>query len=323
MDNNVYGDVLDTIKQLCAIDEKTLSQKALKLGEEFGELAKAVLPYENGFATTHRFVTSTKILEEVADTMLCALSIAYDLGFSDGDLRDMMVEKCLKWSKLQQANIKGRFPLPFEIHITVKLPGPNMVEYFKDVCNDIGVKPIVLDLKAGVQDVMTSSVIMSDNKGAYEEMCRISELLKVHNFNVIRDKIETVPWHPAAPLVHEDVNINRYFECHINIVVNDNERAKLIDWNDTFDVGGHFSKNVFKRINDEDYVQMLTLRSSTITKLNVTTAPTFIQYITNVLERLNTDLGLRDGAVLKHTIEYAIYDTNIAHDTSWVTEIKE
>lgn len=319
MNNNVYGDVLDTIKQLSEIDEKTLSQKALKLGEEFGELAQAVLPYENGFATTHRFVTSTKILEEVADTMLCALSIAYDLGFSDEDLRDMMVEKCIKWSKLQQANIKGRFPLPFEIHITVKLPGPNMVEYFKDVCKDIGVKPIVLDLKAGIQDVMTSSVIMSDNKGAYEEMCRISELLKVHNFNVIRDKIETVPWHPAAPLVQYDVKPNRYFECHINIVVNDEERLKLINWNDDFNIGGHFSKNAFKRINDEDYVQMLTLRSSTITNVDVTTAPTFIQYINNVLEQLKTMSYLREGAVLKHAVEYAIYDTNIAHDTSWVT----
>jgi NTP pyrophosphatase (non-canonical NTP hydrolase) len=319
MDNNVYGDVLDTIKQLSAIDEKTLSQKTLKLGEEFGELAKAVLPYENGFATTHRFVTSTKILEEVADTMLCALSIAYDLGFSDEDLRDMMVEKCIKWSKLQQANIKGRFPLPFEIHITVKLQKAEQVEFFKDVCKDIGVKPIVLDLKDGVQDVMTSSVIMSDNKGAYEEMRRISNRLNSHGFNVIRDKIETVPWHPAAPLVYADVNPNRYFECHINIVVNDNERENLINWNSLFHVEGHFSKNVFKRINDEDFVQMLTLRSSTITRQNVTTAPEFIKYIEEVLDTLNNKLNLRKGAVLKHTIEYAIYDTNIAHDTSWVT----
>jgi len=318
---NTYGDVLGTIKQLSIVDEKSLTQKALKLGEEFGELAKAVLPYENGFATTHRFVTSTKILEEVADTILCALSIAYDLGFSDEDLRDMMVEKCIKWNKLQQANIKGRFPLPFEIHITVKLLNVEQVDRFKTVCNTIGVKPIVLDLKAGVQDVMTSSVIMSDNKGAYEEMCRISALLTNSGFLVIREKIETVPWHPAAPLVSTDVNPNQYFECHINIVVNDAERAKLITWNENFKIGGHFSKNVFKRINDEDYVQMVTLRSSTITNIDVTTAPTFIQYINVVLDQLNTTSDLREGAVLKHTIEYAIYDTNIAHDTSWVTTI--
>ena len=323
MDNNVYGDVLDTIRQLSELDEKTLTQKTLKLGEEFGELAKAVLPYENGFATTHRFVTSTKILEEVADTILCALSIAYDLGFSDEDLRDMMVEKCIKWSKLQQANIKGRFPLPFEIHITVKLQNVEQVEFFKDVCKDIGVKPIVLDLKVGVQDIMTSSVIMSDNKGAYEEMRRISNRLINHGFDVIRAKIETVPWHPAVPLISSDVNLNRYFECHINIMVNDEEKAKLVAWNDDFKIGGHFSKNMFKRLNDEDYVQMLTLRSSTITNVDVTTAPMFIQYINNVLEQLNTELGLRAGAVLKHTTEYAIYDTNIAHDTAWVTEIKE
>lgn len=318
MDTKVYGNVLDTIKQLSATDEKTLSQKALKLGEEFGELAKAVLPYENCFATTHRFVTSSKILEEVADNILCALSIAYDLGFSDEDLRDMMVDKCIKWNKLQQANIKGRFPLPFEIHITVHA-SDFQIEQFKDTCQSIGVKPIVLDLTKTFTDVMTSSVIMTDNVGAYKEMKRISECLTKTGFKVIRDKIETVPWHPAAPLFYGDVNPNRYFECHINIVVNDTERAKLIDWNNMNNVGGHFSKNVFKLINDEDYVQMLTLRSSTITKEDVTTAPTFIQYINDILEQLNTSTDLRKDAVLKHTIEYAIYDTNIAHNTSWVT----
>lgn len=311
---------LNTIRQLSASDEKTLTQKALKLCEETGELAKVVLPYENAFATTHRFVTANRILEEVADTLLCSLSIAYDLGFTDDDIRDAMIDKSIKWNKLQQGSIKGKFPLPFEIHVTVKLPSADSIEPFKNTCARIGVKPIVLDLRDSVQDVMTSSVIMADNLGAYNEMCRISQELKDAGFHVVRDKIETVPWHPAAPTELKDVNPNLYFECHINIVVNEEERKKLVEWNDNFNIGGHFSKNVFKRINDTDFVQMLTLRSSTITKWNVNCTATFTGYIERILNVLNTELGLRPGAVLKHTIEYAIYDTNIAHDTAWVSK---
>lgn len=318
--SNPYTDVLQTIKTLSDIDEKTLVQRALKTAEEVGEMAKYVLPFENSFATTHRFVVHQKILEEAVDTMLCAMSVAYKLGYSDEEISDMMVQKCVKWSKLQQASIKGRFPIPFEIHVTVRIPHDDWIEPFKERCKQLGVKPIVLDLKEGLQDVMTSSVIMTDNIGAYNELLRISQHLRDFGYNVVRDKIETVPWHPAAPLESGDVNPNRYFECHINIVVNDEERQLLVDWNDKWNVGGHFSRNVFKRINETDFVQMYTLRSSTINiKYAVDTAPTFINYINMVLERLNGLDGLRSGAVMKHTIEYAIYDTNIAHDTSWVT----
>lgn len=319
--NNVYTDVFTTIKQLSEIDEKTLTQRALKTAEEVGEMAKYVIPYENGFATTHRFVTDTKILEEAVDTILCALSVAYKLGYDDSDISDMMTQKCVKWSRLQQASIKGRFPIPFEIHVTVRLQHKDEIELFKNSCAQVGVKPIVLDLKEGLQDVMTSSIIVTDNVGAYNELIRISQRLRDFGFNVVRDKIETVPWHPAVPLFKEDINPNRYFECHINIVVNDEERQLLVDWNDQFNVGGHFSKNVFKRINDTDFVQMFTLRSTTINNsYNVNTVGDFSSYIHLVLQKLNELDGLRPGSVMKHTIEYAIYDTNIAHDTSWVTK---
>ena len=186
IESNVFGDVLATVKQLSSTDEKTLTQKTLKLCEETGELAKVVLPYENAFATTHRFVTANRILEEVADTLLCSLSIAYDLGFSDEDIRDMMIEKSIKWNKVQQGSVKGRFPLPFEIHITVRTDD---IERFRDKCSAIGVKPIVLDLKDDLQDVMTSSVIMTDNNGAYQEMCRISNALTRYGFNVVRIRL--------------------------------------------------------------------------------------------------------------------------------------
>ena len=50
-----------------------------------------------------------------------------------------------------------------------------------------------------IKDVMTSSVFMGNNTGAYQEMKRISNGLWAAGFEILREKIETVPWHPAAP----------------------------------------------------------------------------------------------------------------------------
>ena len=94
-------DLLNYIRELSFLDEKNLSQKALKLVEEVGELAKAVLPYDNAYCTNHRFVTPAKILEEVADSLLVALSIAYTLGYTDEDLDQEMRRKDVYWAELK------------------------------------------------------------------------------------------------------------------------------------------------------------------------------------------------------------------------------
>ena len=307
-------DVLHTIKQLSEIDEKSLSQKTLKLGEEYGELAKVVLPYDNGFATTHRFVTANKILEEVVDTLLCSLSIAYDLGFSDDDIADVMKQKCIKWSSLQQKSIKGQYPLPFEIHITVQ--SPILPHLFTESCHRIGVKPIILDLVNVHQDMMTSSIIVTDNKGAFNQMQHIARELENDGFTVIRKKIETVPWHPASPLTDEEVNPNQYFECHFNLLVNDEELAKLKGELSNQYIPLHFSKNRYKRINDDDFIQMITLRSTSSNLGN--TKGEFEDMVKLVVSHINTSRFLREGALQKYNIEYALYDTNISHDTNWI-----
>ena len=72
----------DYIKKLSLNDKKNLVQKTLKLGEEFGELSKKILPYVGSYGTNHRIVNKDKILEELADLHLVNQSILYDLGFT-------------------------------------------------------------------------------------------------------------------------------------------------------------------------------------------------------------------------------------------------
>ena len=59
-------ELLDYIQELSKRDKKSLTSKALKVSEEQGELAKAILPFESAYACRHRFVDKYKILEEVA-----------------------------------------------------------------------------------------------------------------------------------------------------------------------------------------------------------------------------------------------------------------
>ena len=143
--------------------------------------------------------------------ILTSISIAYSIGFEDSDIEEMIYRKSQKWSEIQSREKESSFPLPFEIHITVdgcEMRDPIFfdrkkfdIDQFKVACNKIGVKPIVLDLEANstiIKDHMTSSKHFGDNKSAYLESQRIFEELEKFGFDVVRTKIETVPWHPTA-----------------------------------------------------------------------------------------------------------------------------
>jgi NTP pyrophosphatase (non-canonical NTP hydrolase) len=307
--------LLDYIQALSKRDKKTLSQKALKVSEESGELAKAVLPYDSAYATRHRFVDKTKILEEVADTILASISVAYDLGFSHEEIEEMIDFKSEKWQKLQVAEDKVQFPLPFEIHITVSDKDGEIdekfIEDFKKSCEELNVKPISLDLenKSGerIKDVMTSSKFYGDNRTVYEEIERITLGLEYRNFKVVRKKVETVPWHPGAPTKGNDKMPNNcYFEAHIGCIISADEKDKLSKFAKTYNA--HLSKNAFKNIEDGKFVNMVTLRNYKCTN----------EYFENEVSHFRGEL-VREGFHLEKIItEFCIYDTKISHDYLWL-----
>ena len=224
----------DYIKDLSIKDKKTLSQKALKLVEEIGELARVILPYDSAHGTNHRFTDRDAILEELVDIYLTNISISHSLGFTDEEFNDMLVKKTEKWGSLQAKEEQATFPLPFEIHVTVEADSfLESISEFKEDCKDIGVKPIVIDLEINdgsiLKDVMTSSKFFGDNRTAYEESERIVKSLRDKGYKVVRNKIESVPWHPAAPAISTGREIENgcYFESHIGVIINNDEKKSL------------------------------------------------------------------------------------------------
>jgi hypothetical protein len=197
-------------------------------------------------------------------------------------------------------------PLHYEIHVTVKTEEVNK---FIEECGVVGVKPIVLDLQkqdgGSIQDVMTSSKVTGNDETAWQHMYDVSWHLQSKGFDVVREKIETVPWHPKAA-VHDENSKTGYFEAHFPILVapvflND---LKIMAKN----YGLHMSKNPLKVRSDGGIIQMLTLRKNMS-----------IDYFKNWYEAaLNWIDGPKFHIIEIPETEYALYDSNVDHDAEWV-----
>jgi NTP pyrophosphatase (non-canonical NTP hydrolase) len=313
-------ELLDFIKSLSQNDTKTLTQKALKTSEEVGELAKAVLPFEGAAGTLHRFTDKQKILEEACDTMLCSMSIANQIA-TEKEISDMLWEKSKKWSELQSREGKTKFPIPYEIHITVNKDAD--FKFFKMVCENMGIKALAIDLysKSGeiiLDEVMTSCKFIGNNQTAYNNLDVTARTLIKSGFQIVRQKIETVPWHPAAPSVngHRDMR-NKYFESHIELMCSEKylpEIQKFLD--ECSNEDSHISINTAKPIESDGRRPIL------VTFRDYNTIYEKFREQTKNLYELLASMGPNYGwdSVQKPVIEFSLYDTNINHDDSWIKE---
>jgi hypothetical protein len=311
----VKGDILTYIKKLTEADKKSLIEKVLKTGEEYGELAKVALPYANVPTTQHRTISKNDVIEEGVDLILCALSVLYDVGATDEQIESTMYAKANKWEELQLTEEQTQYPLPFEIHITVERPDD--IDAFVRFCKEvIEVKPIVLDLENGGEtvmlDVMTSSKSVGTNSTAIQEAELLADWLEAEGYTVLRKKIESVPWHPAAPReFHKEFNMPKdcYFECHIGVKVSTKE-SKLRTLTEIASINDcHLSKNFFKKNDDGTFVQMITYRSSE------KHYEAFIEYV----EHLKNTLDIYEYEYEKVITEFSIFDTKQSHDGKWIS----
>lgn len=257
------------------------------------------------------------------------------VGFTDEEFNDMLVKKSEKWSQLQASEEKANFPLPFEIHVTVDMSRivdennnpvygkKRFVEDFKKQCESLGVKPIVIELQledGTLEDVMTSSKHFGDNRSAYEESMRIVNELKIRGYKVVRNKIESVPWHPAAPVFSTGKEIPNgcYFESHIGVVRKPEEKERLNEFvkytltdSHLIELSGtaKLSQNFFKKSKDGSaFINMLTYRS------NMCGSPKFKLEVEGIKHLLREE-GFEFEKV---EVEYAVYDTNVTHDAKWI-----
>ena len=305
----VSEDVLKTVRSLTENDPKTLSQKCTKLFEEGGELASAILSYENASGNLHKVSNRYGVADECADIILVALSIAYELGFTDDEIATVIKKKTDNWANRQAIELAiNPSKIPHEIHVTVQ-EVPDL-EKFKIDCAGIKVKPILLDLhsKADViKDMMTSQVVIGSSTDAFTEMDKTILALNSLGYKTIRGKIETAPWHPITSGDNSKI-LSNYFESHVEVYIkNDDEtfnRLKEICRNN----GCHASNNAFK-IHGDIKTIMVTIRERFISTED------FKKSVSDTIEILKkAGFAVTD----KPIIEYSIYDSNHMHDAEWL-----
>lgn len=201
--------------------------------------------------------------------------------------------------------------IPFEIHVTVNAQD-SRIEHFCTVCKDNSIKPIVLALQTLsnediMHDVMTSSVHIGNNVSALAEAHRIKELLEEFRFDVVRIKIETVPWHPLAPSNDGDIMPpDCYFESHVAVHTSEAKRPILSTLAEQF--GAHMSKNVFKIVDKDNFVQMMTIRWYNGLFKN------FDKEVDTFIDHLKAEGFELD----KKIVEFAIFDSRVSHDAAWI-----
>lgn len=193
--------------------------------------------------------------------------------------------------------------MEFEIHSTVELPIESDIEKFKNHCNAIGVKPIIIQTQNGSRldhQVMTASKHVFDDylptlKSQYET-------LQGFGYTIIRQKVE------KRPEEQSDTNF-KYYETHFRLrLPKDYNRSDLSSMCDKFDV--HMSRNLFKSDEFFDY-QMITHRTPTN---SYTGFMSVVQMIKSELDKMGIHYD-------KVEIEECIYDSNECIDDSWFKNI--
>ncbi|WP_417687032.1 MazG-like family protein [Roseibium sp.] len=93
--------MLSEIFDLTAADPKTLQERALKLCEEAGEVAQAVLSATGAPGTAYKGLSVADVREEAVDTIIVAMAVLAQASdsrdFFEAEFERLILQKCQKW----------------------------------------------------------------------------------------------------------------------------------------------------------------------------------------------------------------------------------
>ena len=96
-----FEKVISYIQKVSAKEKKTLTQRVLKLQEEVGEIAEAVLKEEMASGMGRKKKRKDEIPAECVDIILVAIDIFFSTGKKDADLHKLLLKKAAKWQSKQ------------------------------------------------------------------------------------------------------------------------------------------------------------------------------------------------------------------------------
>lgn len=186
--------------------------------------------------------------------------------------------------------------MEFEIHITVQTT--KELDEFKKDCDEIGVKPILIDL-VDQEQLMTSSKHRYNGDMRDILVPMYTKLQFDKGYQVKRMKVE------KKPESIKDINF-KYYETHFRLTLPKGyDRTALIAL--CYEYNFRLSRNLFKVSDEFDY-QMITHRTKTggLSQFNL------------LVNKMKTELNNLGIVFDKIEIEECIFDTNESLDYEWL-----
>jgi hypothetical protein len=199
----------------------------------------------------------------------------------------------------------------FEAHLTVGADGPQQREAFRQLCADLGVKCVLIELARGVS--RSQPMTASYHRGSLPEVMQEIEALHTRlwqgGFAVVRVKLEAVASNPGVPVTDDEAAAwpEGYFEFHVKLRLPAN--ADLEPLRDLCDRhGAHLSRNDRKRKEDGQAERFVTLRVYSAGRERATVA----------CEALLGDLAADHFQVVSQQREFTVYDGRAELDAGWL-----
>ncbi|WP_017473473.1 MazG-like family protein [Amphibacillus jilinensis] len=96
-------ELIQQIKQMSALEKKTLEQMGLKLSEEAGEVSQAILSHVKASGNAYKELGLDEVKEECVDVMLIAFALFFTLSQSEEELKGLIGKKMKKWKEKANA----------------------------------------------------------------------------------------------------------------------------------------------------------------------------------------------------------------------------
>jgi hypothetical protein len=199
----------------------------------------------------------------------------------------------------------------FEAHLTVQANSPERREAFRQVCDELGVKCVLIELARGLSrsQPMTASYHHGELSRVLAEVETLHARLWEQGFPVVRVKLEAVASNPGVPDTDAEAAdwADAYFEFHAKVRLGkDADRQALRQVCSQH--GAHLSRNDRKRDEDGSAERFVTMRVYHRGRRQATQA----------YEALLHDLGQAGYPVVSQQREFTIYDGRAELDAGWL-----
>jgi hypothetical protein len=199
----------------------------------------------------------------------------------------------------------------FESHITIEAAPRDRCEQFRAVCDQLGVKCVLIELPQGQtpSQPMTACYHHGDIGQVIQELLGQCRCLREAGFTPVRVKLEAVATNEGIPDSDEEAeaSADRYFEFHVKLLLQpdaDQEALQACCARHS----ARLSRNAFKTERDGRSERFVTQRLYGVGRRSA-----FAR-----LEALERDLAAAGFTIVNRQREYTLFDSSERLDAGWI-----